>query len=284
MTSDQIPNPVARVGILERIVAHKRAELVSRRQVAPLADVRNQAEQQPRPRHFEAALRSPRCQRLQGSGPGVALIAEVKKASPSKGLLRADFNPIGLAQIYAAHGAQAISVLTDEHFFQGHLDDLTAVRGAVLLPCLRKDFLFDPYQVYEARAAGADAVLLITAILERRQLHDLQALAWELGMAALVEVHDEWELETAMSAEPRIIGINNRNLQNFDVDLNVTLRLRPSIPGGTIVVAESGIHTRDDVRCLADAGVDAILVGEALVVAEDVGAKVQELSNSTCLL
>ncbi len=269
MTNDQIPNPKSQIGILDRIIAHKWVEVAERQAVMPLAEVRRRAEAQARPRDFAGAL----------AGPGIALIAEVKKASPSKGLLRADFEPVDLAQIYAAHGARAISVLTDERFFQGRLDYLTAIRDTVPLPCLRKDFVVDPYQVYEARAAGADAVLLIAAILERHQLRDLQALVWELGMAALVEVHDEGELETALWAQPRLIGINNRDLKTFEVDLGVTLRLRPRIPGGTIVVAESGIRTRADVRQLADAGVDAILVGEALVVADDVGAKVRELND-----
>lgn len=267
MTKSQVPSSKFQGGILERIVEHKRVEVARRQATVPLAEARRRAEAQAKPRDFTAALAS----------PGIALIAEVKKASPSKGVLRADFDPVSLAQIYAANGARAISVLTDEHFFQGHLEYLTAVRDAVPRPCLRKDFVIDPYQVYEARAAGADAVLLIAAILEPSPLRDLQTLACELGMAALVEVHDEPELEKALWAEPAIVGVNNRDLKSFKVDLGVTLRLRPHIPGGTIVVAESGIHTRDDVRRLAEARIDAILVGEALVVAEDVGAKVREL-------
>jgi len=267
MTRDQIPNSKGQGGILERMVEHKRVEVATRQAKTPLSAVRRHAEAQPKPRDFVAAL----------AGPGIALIAEVKKASPSKGLLRVNFDPVSLAQLYAANGARAISVLTDERFFQGRLEDLTAVRQAIPLPCLRKDFVIDPYQVYEARAAGADAVLLIAALLERGQLLEFQTLARELGMAALVEVHDELELEKVLWAGPELIGINNRDLKSFKVDLGVTLRLRPYLPGGTIVVAESGIHTRADVRRLAEAGIDAILVGEALVIAKDVGAKVREL-------
>jgi indole-3-glycerol phosphate synthase len=279
--------------ILDEIVAHKRGELIRRRARLPLGEVRRRAELAPPALDFAAAVR----------GPDVRLIAEVKKASPSKGLLRVDFDPADLAQTYIAHGAAAVSVLTDEHFFQGSLDHLRLVREAItkvketgdqrikdsgnrlpdfpvpLAPLLRKDFTLDVYHIYEARAAGADAVLLVVAILERRQLADFQALAGELGMAALVEVHDERELDQAKWAEPHLVGVNNRDLRTFHTDLMTCLRLRPRIPAHTIVVAESGISARADVERLAGAGIDAILVGEALVTADDVGAKVKELTG-----
>jgi indole-3-glycerol phosphate synthase len=271
--------------ILDEIVAHKRTELLRRQAVHPLAEVRRCAEAAPPALDFAAALR----------GPDVRLIAEVKKASPSRGLLRPNFDPASLAHTYVAHGAAAISVLTDERFFQGHLDHLRLVREAIkrgqrgqggqmfplppLTPLLRKDFTLDVYHIYQARAAGADAVLLIAALLERHQLADFQTLAHELGMAALVEVHAEWELDKAMWAVPDLVGINNRDLRTFQTDLTTCLHLRPRIPTDTIVVAESGITARADVERLAGAGIDAILVGEALVTADDVGAKVEELTG-----
>ena len=264
--------------ILEAIVAYKREELQRRKAQHPLAEVRRRAEEAPPPRDFAAAIRRP------SARDAVRLIAEVKRASPSRGTFRADLDPVALAETYVANGARALSVLTDERFFQGRLEELTAVRQHLetlgrAAPILRKDFLFDPYQVYEARAAGADAVLLIVAILEDTQLADLLALARELGMAALVEVHDREELERALAVGPRVIGVNNRDLRDFHVDLGTTERLRPFVPGATILVAESGIHTAADVQRLARVGVDAVLVGEALVTAEDTAARVRELSG-----
>ncbi|MDQ7028351.1 MAG: indole-3-glycerol phosphate synthase TrpC [Ardenticatenia bacterium] len=256
--------------ILERIVRWKHGEIERHKQRRPPELVRAEAAIAPRPRDLEAALQA----------PGVALIAEVKRASPSKGLLRHQFDPVELATVYEANGAAAISVLTDQHFFQGNVDHLRAVRRAVSVPVLRKDFILDPYQVYEARAAGADAVLLIVAVLGDTTLAHLHALARELGMAVLVEVHNENELERALSISPTLIGINNRDLRTFHVDLNTTARLCPLIPAGTLVVAESGIHSAADVRHLAEMGVDAILVGEAIVRAKDVAAKVQELASA----
>jgi indole-3-glycerol phosphate synthase len=233
----------------------------------------------PAPRDLIAALRT---------APGVALIAEVKRASPSKGVLRPDLDPVELAVTYAAGGASAISVLTDERFFQGRLEHLTHIRAQVAshpaddhqpqpLPLLRKDFIVHAYQVYEARAAGADALLLIAAVLSDAELEGLLSLTHALGMAALVEVHNEQELRRVLRLAPRLIGVNNRDLTDFSVDLNVCLRLRPLIPPGVCMVAESGIHTRADVARLAAAGVDAMLVGEALVTASDIGAKIREL-------
>lgn len=254
--------------ILDNILAHKRGELAARQQAAPLAQIQAQARQAPPPRDLIAALRQTR---------SPALIAEVKRASPSRGLLAPDLDPPQMARLYERSGAAAVSVLTDERFFRGHLDHLRAVRQAVGLPVLRKDFVFDPYQVYEARAAGADAVLLIAALLNDDDLQMLHQLANDLSMAAMIEVHDEAELERALRVEPRLIGINNRDLRTFQVHLDTTARLRPRIPTGITVVAESGIHTRADAARMAQLGIDAILVGEALVTAPDAAAKVYEL-------
>jgi indole-3-glycerol phosphate synthase len=212
-------------------------------------------------------------------GAGIGLIAEVKKASPSRGLLRADFDPVALARNYRDAGASAISVLTDERHFQGSLDHLRAIREALpeRPPLLRKDFLVDEYQAYEARAHGADAILLIVAILEDSALKDLIAIAGSLGMGALVEVHDEHDLKRAAAARANIIGVNNRDLRTFDVDLATTERLAPLAPPGSTLVAESGILTRDDVRRLEKCGAHAVLIGEALVTAADPAAKISEL-------
>lgn len=257
--------------ILDTIVTHKREELRALKARQPLAELRAAAERAPQTRNFAAALAT----------PGVRLIAEIKRASPSKGVFQADLDPVALATTYVENGASAISVLTDERFFQGRLDDLWRVKTTHPgIPVLRKDFLIDPYQVYEARAAGADAILLIVAALEDDLLAGLLALAHELSLHALVEVHDEAELNCALKFEPRIIGINNRDLRDFTVDLGTTERLRPLIPDATIVVAESGIHTAADVQRLARAGVDAVLVGEALMTAANPAAKVRELSGA----
>jgi indole-3-glycerol phosphate synthase len=255
--------------ILDTIIARKRDEVASQKQTKPLDTWKVEAESAAPPRDFLAALRA----------PGVSLIAEVKKASPSKGLLCPDFDPVELARSYAANGAAAISVLTDARFFQGSLDDLRAVREAVAIPVLRKDFVVDAYQVYEARAAGADAVLLIVAALEDAELRDLYALIRQLDMAALVEVHNAAELEHALSLHPRIIGVNNRDLRTFQVTLDTTAALRPRIPADVVLVAESGIHTPENVARLASIGVDAMLVGEALVTAKDTGEKVKSLTS-----
>ncbi len=260
--------------ILGRIVADKRQELERRRREEPLGILRTRlAQAAPPTRSLAQALR----------GPSLGLIAEVKRASPSRGVLRADLDPKALVRTYAIGGAAAISVLTEEQHFQGSLADLEAVRavldgrGEPRQPVLRKDFLFDAYHLYEARAYGADAVLLIAAVLEPRLLAELLALARTLGMECLVEVHDEQELERALAADAQIIGINNRDLRTFEVDLAVSERLRPLIPDGRVVVAESGIHTRADVERLQALGVNAALIGEALVTAEDARAKIGEL-------
>ena len=199
----------------------------------------------------------------------IAVIAECKRASPSAGIINEDFDPVDLAQRYEACGAAAISVLTDAKFFSGSLEDLRAVRGAVSLPLLRKDFLFDPYQLYEARAAGADAILLIVTALEEGQLRDLLAEARELSLAALVEVHDEWELERALRCGASLIGINNRDLRTFQTDLMTTTKLAPLMPSEITLVAESGIRSVADVSAMAAAGAQAVLIGETLVRAVD---------------
>ncbi len=258
------------MSILDEIFAHKRAEVAAQQRLAPLAQMRRLAEEASAPQNFIAALRQ--------SPFRPALIAEAKKASPSKGVLTADFDPLALARLYRENGAAAMSVLTDERYFQGCLDFLRQIAALPeRLPLLRKDFLYDPYQVYEARAAGADAVLLIAASLTAAQLRDLHQLAQELGMAALVEVHTVAELELALSCEPQLVGINNRNLHTFHVSLETTRQLRPLLPSSVCVVAESGIHTPADVAALRAMSVDAMLVGESLVQAADVGAKAREL-------
>ena len=259
--------------LLESIVAHKRKELAGWQAAVPQARLEEAAVRQAPPLDFAAALR----------WPGVSLIAEIKRASPSRGLLRPELDPGQLAVTYVEGGAAAISVLTDERFFQGSLSDLAAVKNALhragrKAPVLCKDFFLNAYQVYQARAYGADAILLIAAILDTKELTELLALARKLGMEALVEVHCEEELNRVLPLAPSIIGVNNRDLQDFSVDLATTLRLLPYIPRSAILVSESGIHCRADVKRLARAGVDAILVGEALVTAEDVVCKISELS------
>jgi indole-3-glycerol phosphate synthase len=213
-------------------------------------------------------------------GNGIKLIAEVKKASPSKGIIRPDFDPVDIARIYARNGAAAISVLTEEHHFQGSLQNLKRIResGAALnLPLLRKDFIHDPYQVYEARLYGADAILLIVAMLTPQKLEELLSLSHTLGMKCLVEVHTRPELDIALKSNARIIGLNNRDLHTFKVDLSVTGTLRPLIPPEHIVVSESGIQTRADISRLTEMGVDAVLIGEALTASADIAAKMREL-------
>ncbi len=253
--------------ILDEIVLHKRDEVANLKRRVPLHRVLEQAEHAPSPKDFYAALKA----------DGVSLIAEVKRASPSKGLLRDELDPGQFADTYVKNGAAAISVLTDQHYFQGSLADFVAVRRVVKVPMLRKDFIFDPYQVYEARAAGADAVLLITAILNDDALKALYHLVVQLGMEALVEVHNTREMERALMIKPDIIGINNRDLHTFEVNLHTTANLISMLPTGVVIVAESGIHTFHDVEYLHQLGAHAMLVGEALVTAPDVGSKVREL-------
>ncbi len=255
--------------ILQQIVAHKREELAGRRHRVPLGEIRARAADAPRARPFVDAVRSPH-------GP-VRLIAEVKGASPSAGTIRETFDPAEIARVYTGAGAAAISVVTDERFFQGADAHLDAVRRAVPVPILRKDFVLDAYQVYEARALGADAVLLIVSILSRGAIEDLQGLAADLRMAALVEVHTEGELAQALAARAPLVGINNRDLDTLETSLDVTRRLRPLIPPGVVVVGESGIEARADIEEMAHVGVDAVLVGTALMRSPDPAARIREL-------
>ena len=258
--------------ILDEILDHKQREVALARQRVPLEALKARTAAQTPALDFASALR----------GEGVSLIAEVKKASPSKGVMCADFDPVALALTYAAHGAAGISVLTDARYFCGHLQILTSIREALQnaghrVPLLRKDFIIDPYQVYESRAAGADALLLIAAALADEALAELLTLTHNLGMTALVEVHDEQEVARVLPLRPRVVGINNRDLRDFSVDLTRFERLRSQLPDDITAVAESGIQTAADVRQLARMGADAVLVGEALVTAPDVGTKVREL-------
>lgn len=258
--------------ILKAIVARKRDEVAAARSAMPLASLKGRvaALEEP-PRGFVRALRG-----CVESG-WTAVIAEVKKGSPSKGVIRADFDPISIAEIYAAHGAACLSVLTDERFFLGHLRYLGLIREQVRLPLLRKDFLYDPYQLWEAREAGADAVLLIAAMLEAAQLADLVAEAGEIGLDVLLEIHDERELEMALQVPVELVGINNRDLRSFHTDLAVTERLAPRIPAERLVVAESGIASRADVLRLQAAGASIFLVGESLMRSTDIGATLDRL-------
>ena len=259
--------------ILDKIVAVKREDLARTKAETPRAEVEARALAQIPAKSLTRVLQ----------GDGVSLIAEVKKASPSRGLLVPDFDPVALARTYADNGAAAISVLTETPHFQGRLEFLAAIKddlGTACPPLLRKDFIFDEYQVLEARAWGADAVLLIASILNEGEMKALLAVARGLGMDALVETHAETEVEMSLSAGASLIGINNRDLATFEVDLETTHRLRPLVPEDVPVVAESGIFTADDVAMVAGWGVDAVLVGEGLVKSGDVGAKVRELASA----
>lgn len=254
--------------ILDKIVAVKRDEIAAAQARTPAAELRARLADAPPVRDFFAPLASP--------GP-MRLIAEVKKASPSAGVIRADFDPVALARTYEAHGASCVSVLTDVQFFQGSLAYLQAVRAAIGLPVLRKDFLVDRYQLLEARAAGADAVLLIAECLDDCQLRSLHNEALELGMTPLVELYDPDNLPRVVEAGAKLIGVNNRDLRTFVVDLEHTLRLKAAAPPDCVFVSESGIRTRSDVERLEAAGVDAMLVGESLMREPDIGAAVDRL-------
>lgn len=260
--------------ILERILAAKAAELALAKRSRPLAALREAAEAAPPPRDFVAALRA----KLAAGAP--AVIAEIKRASPSRGLLREDFDPAAIAAAYERGGAAALSVLTDGEFFRGALEHLVRARAACALPVLRKDFTIEPYQVFEARAAGADCVLLIVAALEEGCLRELEQAARALGMAVLVEAHDARELERALALETALIGINNRDLRTFETRIETTLELAARVPPERIVVAESGIASADDVARLRAAGVGCFLVGEAFMRAPDPGAALARLLGS----
>ncbi|WP_342133560.1 indole-3-glycerol phosphate synthase TrpC [Hydrogenophaga sp. OTU3427] len=251
--------------ILNQIVAVKRAEIAAAQRKKPLDMVRADAESRLLTRDFEGALRA---KIAKGQA---AVIAEIKKASPSKGVIREDFIPADIAQSYAEHGAACLSVLTDRDFFQGSPDYLKQARASCDLPVLRKDFMVDAYQVYEARVMGADCILLIAACLDDAQMAELEALAHSLGMAVLVEVHDDTELERALRLKTRLLGVNNRNLRTFEVSLSNTLDLLPRVPADRLLVTESGILGATDVKTMRDAGVHAFLVGEAFMRAPDPG-------------
>jgi len=253
--------------ILNRIIEYKKREVAKSKANFPQYLLERNLPEKSQGPLFKKAL----------AQPGISLIAEVKKASPSKGVLKNDFVPAEIALVYENGGARAISVLTDNKFFQGSIDNLKRVKTRVSLPVLRKDFIIDSYQIYETREMGADALLLIAAILEEQQLKEFISLAQELQLDTLVEVHSEEELETALNCGAEIIGINNRDLKTFKTDITTTLDLACLIPEHCLVVSESGISTGQDVRRLAEVGIDAILVGEALVTSPDIQTKIQEL-------
>jgi len=263
--------------ILSRILEHKKAELRHKQSRGYFSELRAKIQDAPGPLGFSVALEATR------TAGSPALIAEVKKASPSLGLLRPEFSErfdyLGIAKAYHAHGASALSVLTDKDFFQGSLDYLSEIKQSVPMPTLNKEFMVEEIQFYEARAYGADAVLLIVAALERQQLIDFYALARGLCLDVLIETHHERELDTVLERLPeaRLIGINNRDLKTFTTDLGVTVRLAKRIPADKLIVSESGIHQRADVVQLVDAGVHAMLVGESLIRADDIGGKIREL-------
>ena len=253
--------------MLNRIITQKRDEVRQRKESLPLSGLKERIAQRQAPLDLAAAL----------SGDQIQLIAEVKRASPSRGLLCPDFNPVKLAKEYAQGGAAAISVLTEVNYFGGSLEYLAAIREAVSLPLLRKDFIFDPYQIYESRAYGADALLLIAGILSQGQLEELLSLSHSLDLKCLVEVHSEAEVDRALVSRAKIIGINNRDLTTLNVDINTTRRLRALLPQQQIVVSESGISSRRDIEKLKGWGINAVLIGEALVTAGDIQTKMQEL-------
>ena len=261
----------SRPDILNRILQRKIEEIAVCKQQVPLDQLRQQLETATDTRGFISSLHV-----KQSSGLS-AVIAEIKKASPSKGVIRENFDPVQIARSYADGGAACVSVLTDHDFFQGHNDYLVAARNACLLPVIRKDFIIDPYQVYEARALGADCILLIVAALEDRVLKDLYHLSSDLGMDTLVEVHNQQELDRAMLLDLDILGINNRNLHTFETSLSTTLDLLDQIPESCLVVTESGIHSIEDVQLMRDHGVNGFLVGEAFMRAEEPGVELQAL-------
>ncbi len=254
--------------ILEKIVAAKRKEVEEAIRQRPLRDLMKAADSAVPARDFLAPLKS---------GPPIRLIAEVKKASPSKGVIRQDFDPVAIAKAYELSGASCISVLTDAPFFQGSLEYLSAIRNAVNIPLLRKDFIIHPYQIFEARAHGADAVLLIAECLNRQELKGLHQLTRDLGMHALIEIYLTSNLDNALSTGTELIGVNNRDLNTFEVDLQRTIRLRKQIPAHLVLVGESGITTRDDAQKLQESNVQAMLVGESLMRQSDIAGAVHAL-------
>jgi indole-3-glycerol phosphate synthase len=253
--------------ILDRIVEAKRKEVASLKGRMPISRMQEAMRDLPAPRDFRSAISRSPC----------SIIAEVKRRSPSKGRIREDFDPMKIASLYQENGAAAVSVLTDEEFFEGNGTYLSGIREVVDLPLLRKDFVIDPHQIYETRILGGDALLLIAGLLEGKQLREYIRLSESLGLSPLVEVHTREELDKTLASGAEIIGINNRNLKTFSVDLGTTLDLAPSIPGDRVVVSESGINTREDIERLMKAGIRSFLVGEALMRAEDIGGKLRKL-------
>ncbi len=266
--------PIDTPDILKKIIAHKREEVATAKSSTSSGELKSHiADLEDVPRGFERHLRE------AASSGWTAIIAEIKKGSPSKGVIRPDFDPLEIAEIYQNNGATCLSVLTDEKFFLGHLRFLGLIRETVSLPLLRKDFIIDPFQIYEARAAGADAILLIAACLELSQLRDFHALARELHLDVLLEVHDEAEMETALNTTCTLLGVNNRNLHTFEINPDTTSRLARMISPERLLVAESGIENRADIVKLKADGASAFLIGESLMRHEDMGAKLQELLN-----
>lgn len=257
------------VTILDTIVQHKQTEIAAARASVSEKELESRALARPKARNFEVALRQ----------PGMRIIAEVKKASPSAGIIRTDFNPVAIARTYETHGADCISVLTDERFFQGHLNYLSSIHEAVAIPVLRKEFILDRYQLFEARAAGADAVLLIAEILPGTQLRLLYDQAIALGLHVLVELHDTDQLTRVVDCGAKLIGINNRDLRTFRTSLDHTLELLPKVPSDRVVVSESGIRNHADLKRLESAGVKAVLVGESLMRSADIGAALDRLRS-----
>ena len=257
--------------ILDKIVNYKLGEIEAAKQQVPIDELKSLAADASPPIDFHAALTT------GDESNRVSLIAEVKKASPSKGVIREDFNPVDIAIEYARAGANCISVLTDEHFFQGSLEFLRRVRSAVSIPLLRKDFILDEYQLFEARAAGADAVLLIAECVEPDQLKSLYETINELGMTALVELYDAKNIPAVLACKPKLVGVNNRDLNTFEIDLMHSIRVKQSLPADIAMVSESGIFTQDDVQLMNENSVDAILVGESLMRCDNIGAAVAEL-------
>lgn len=253
--------------ILDRIVAYKRKEVAHLKGVMPLTGLKEAVGDLPPPRDFRRAISRSPC----------SIIAEVKRRSPSRGRIREDFDPFKIAALYQENGAAAVSVLTDEVFFEGNRTYLSGIRKVVDLPLLRKDFIIDPYQIYETRILGGDALLLITRLLAEEQLREYIRLTESVGLFPLVEVHTREEVDKALASGAEIIGINNRDLKTFSTDLGITLDLAPSIPGNRVVVSESGINTRDDIETLTKAGIHSFLVGDALMRAADIGRKLREL-------
>ena len=254
--------------VLEKIVAHKTEEIKQAKSKLSWDELESQLSEAPPVRPFALQLRN---------AEEIGVIAEVKKASPSAGIIREDFDPVEIAKIYESNGASCISVLTDEHFFQGHLDYLRQIRKEVNLPLLRKDFILDRYQILEARVAGADCVLLIAECLEPEQLKDLYHYSGELGMDSLIEIYEPENLQVVLDLSPSLMGINNRNLKTFVTDLEHSIQLKKQIPDSTLLVSESGIKNRDDVIRLKEAGIRAILVGESLMKSDDIGGQLREL-------